>query len=155
MTASIGLDMISALFPASGLGAGPGALAGVLVWLAATIARRGRSRRPLERAEESTLPLAQLGLRVPRLDVEDVVERASAAPFDESAWLRAAVALLEEGREEDGVRYLRRAIWLDPLVIVRLVRSPRCRGVRDKPAVQRLLMEVWRREVTRNYSGYA
>jgi hypothetical protein len=84
-----------------------------------------------------------------------LIDRIREAPLDPGLCYDLGVELLRKGIDTDGVRYLDRSFRLDPMNIVRFVKTPDLKEIRLRDSVVGLLTRVRRDEEQRSYGGYA
>ena len=84
-----------------------------------------------------------------------LLDQVQATPFNPRPCYELAIALLHQGLDDDGIRYLDRSFRLDPLNIVRFVRTPELKEVRLRPSVVTLLTRLRRDQEQRSYAAYA
>lgn len=87
------------------------------------------------------------------LSLEALVKRVDENPMEGASSFQLAMALFERGDDEDAIRYLDRAVRLDPLVLLPLLKEPAYEATRQRPDVRRLLRGV-QRERERALVGY-
>lgn len=114
-----------------------------------------RAFRRISGARKPSTALPGLGSAEKTDTLLSLIERVQETPLDPELCYELGIALLRKGIDNDGVRYLDRAFRLDPLNVVRFVKTPALKQVRLRDSVVALLTRLRRAEEQRSYGAYA